>query len=302
MATNRAGAGPAGRRWAGAACVGLVAAACGVVATAQPTIESLPLAAAYGDGVHAYFAGDYQRAYEDLTQAIEAGTNDPRAFYFRGLAALRQGRSDEAEADFTSGADRESQGLGDWPVSRSLERIQGAERLQLERHRMRARVANLQRRREADRLRYSQIEAAQPDVLRRSRPARPRVEDEGNVFEEGPGPAPRPEPAAVPVEPMPEPELAAEREPVAEPAAEREPMEPAGDDAMPAAGGSSLDDPFGDGATSSSKTEQVEELAAEREDRAAQADEQMEMEAAAGEDAAAQADEQAEMEAAAGDR
>ena len=112
-------------------------------AAAQSTIESLPLAAAYGSGVHGYFAGDYDRAYEDLTNAIEAGTMDPRAYYFRGLAALRLGRSDEAEADFTAGATRESEGMGAWPVARSLERVQGPDRLRLERHRTRARVALL---------------------------------------------------------------------------------------------------------------------------------------------------------------
>jgi hypothetical protein len=278
MAGTRAGGGAVHRRIAFSTCAGIVAAACGVAAVAQPTIDSLPLAAAYGDGVHAYFAGDFQRAYEDLTQAIEAGSNDPRAFYFRGLAALRQGRSDEAEADFASGADRESQGLGAWPVSRSLERIQGAERLQLERHRMRARVASLQRQREAERRRYSQIESAQPDVLRRRRPVAPRLEEGGNVFEENSGPAerpgPAPEPVDTPTEPMPE------------------PTDPA----------PSGDDPFGENATSSSKTEQVEELAAEREDRAAQRDEQLEMGASEAEAAADQADQQAEMEAAAGDR
>ena len=267
------------RTWCGAVRRGVTLFACGSfvavgVATAQPTNESLPLAAAYGDGVHAYFAGDFQRAYEDLTQAIEAGTNDPRAFYFRGLAALRQGRSDEAEADFSAGADRESRGLGGWPVARSLERIQGAERLQLERHRMRARVANLQREREAERLRYSQIEAAQPDVLRRRRPVAPRGGDEGNAFDEQANVPEQPEPAA-PAEPMPEP--AAEPE-VTEP----ETTEPA--------------------ASSSSKTEQVEQLAAEREDGAAQRDEQREAGAAEAENTAAQTDQQVEQEAAAGDQ
>ena len=45
--------------------------------------EDQAITRAYGSGVHAYFSGDYQRAYEDLTQALEAGTKDPRALYFR---------------------------------------------------------------------------------------------------------------------------------------------------------------------------------------------------------------------------
>ena len=229
------------------------AAVAAAVAAAQPTIESLPLAAAYGDGVHAFFAGDFDRAYEDLSQAIEAGTTDPRAYYFRGLAALRQGRGDEAEADFTEGATRESSGLGAWPVARSLERIQGPDRLRLERHRTRARVALLQRQRAAELERYSQIEAAQPDVLRRLRPVGPRIQagDEANPFEDDAARKARPVPAP----------------------AER----------MPAPGGKpDANDPFGDAAPNASKAEQVEQLAAERENVAAQRDQQAEQEAAAG--------------------
>jgi hypothetical protein len=247
------------RRLAGKlACTAVAAAGALSVTAAQPAIESLPLAAAYGDGVHAYFAGDFARAYEDLSQAIEAGTTDPRAYYFRGLAALRQGRGDEAEADFTEGATRESAGLGAWPVGRSLERIQGPDRLRLERHRTRARVTLLQRQRDAELQRYSQIEAAQPDVLRKRRPVGPRVdaEDGANPFEPGAAPAAGP---AMPEEP------ALPREPLPAPAREPAPAE----------------DPFG-GVPNPSKAEQVEVLAAEREDIAAQRDQQAEQEAAAG--------------------
>lgn len=268
MGTHRGWWNGAKSRLAGLlACAGTAAAGALPVAAAQPTIENLPLAAAYGDGVHAYFAGDFSRAYEDLSQAIEAGTTDPRAYYFRGLAALRQGRSDEAEADFTEGATRESAGLGAWPVGRSLERIQGPDRLRLERHRTRARVTLLQRQRDAELQRYSQIEAAQPDVLRRRRPVGPRVEaeDEANPFEPGAAPERVPaEPAAEPATPE---EPALPGEPLPAPA--REPAAPA-------------DDPFGGGPASASKAEQVEELAAEREDIAAQRDQQAEQEAAAG--------------------
>lgn len=199
--------------------VGLAAVWAGPAPAAQPTIESLPLAAAYGDGVHAYFAGDYHRAYEDLSQAIEAGTRDPRVFYFRGLAALRQGRGDEAEADFTTGADRESEGLGEWPVSRSLERIQGPDRLRLERHRTRARVAFLRQQREMTDARYLQTEQAQPEVLRQRRPVGPRVESEdgGSPFRDSGSPRGTPTPA--PPEPMPA--------PVEEPAAVEQPAPPA---------------------------------------------------------------------------
>jgi tetratricopeptide (TPR) repeat protein len=223
---------------AGGALVAVVSD--GVAARAQQlTIESLPLAAAYGNGVHGYFAGAYDRAYEDFSSAIEAGSTDPRAWYFRGLAALKLGRSDEAEADFAEGARRESETGGHWPVARSLERVQGSERLALERHRTRARVAMLQRRRDADRRRYSDIEDAQPDVFRRRRPEGPLTApptDEANPFEERQPPASNLRPAPEPLPPA--------ANPANPPPAELEPemeLQPKKKPALPA---ESEEDPF----------------------------------------------------------
>ncbi len=160
----------------------------------QMPAEMAPVAAAYGSGVHAYFAGDYDRSFAVLTEAIAAGIKDPRAWYFRGLAALRLGRLDEAEADFTEGAARESSGTGAWSVSRSLERVQGADRLRLERYRVRARVAALQRDRDALRRRISELDEAQPDVRRSRRPAGGR--DDGGPFAGGGAAESIPAPAA----------------------------------------------------------------------------------------------------------
>lgn len=147
------------------------------------------LARIYGTGVHAYFAGDYPRAYDDLSQAIEAGTEDPRTWYFRGLAASKLGRFDEAEADFSAAAVKEAQAVADWRVSRALERIQGRDRLQLERHRMRARMANLQRRIRADERRYDENQAQQPEVRRRVRPEGGVPDAFGMFTDEPPAPA-----------------------------------------------------------------------------------------------------------------
>jgi len=135
--------------------------------------EAAPLTVAYGNGVHAYNDGDYQCSYDELSSVIEAGSNDPRAFYFRGLAALKLGRVDEAEADFEQGANLEADGHGGRGVARALERVQGCDRLKLEHYRSRARVAALQRDREAVRQRYSDIHDAEADVLRRRRPEAP---------------------------------------------------------------------------------------------------------------------------------
>jgi tetratricopeptide (TPR) repeat protein len=171
------------RRWRTGGLVAACLAVYGATALAAPTIESLPLAAAYGSGVHSYFAGDYQRAYDELSQAIEGGTIDPRAWYYRGLTALKLGRTDEAEADFSAGASREAEGTGAWPVAKSLERVQGCDRLKLERHRSRARVAQIQEDRRRGQLRYLDVERATPEVLRSRRPIVDRRVDEANPFE-----------------------------------------------------------------------------------------------------------------------
>ena len=254
----------------------------GPVPAAVPTIESMSLAATYGDGVHAYFASDYQRSYDDMSQVIEAGTADPRAYYFRGLVALKLGRLDESEADFAAGAQQEAEGTGLWPVARSLERVQGCDRLKLERHRTRARVALLQEDRRRNQMRYLDVERAEPDVLRRRRPATERVVDEENPFKGERNDAERiPAADAVPAE-------------VAAPAAEEMP-EPKGEN-----GGD--DQPAADGFDTANRPEQadqqVEQLAAERENVAEQKDQQAEQGATESENTAEQRDAQAEVEAA----
>jgi hypothetical protein len=133
-------------------------------------MEPVAVRDAIGGGIHAYHAGDYDRAYDALTNAIEAGTDDPRSYYFRGLAALKLGRTSEAEADFITGADREVSTGSIRRVSQSLERVQGYDRLKLERFRARARLVGLQRDQEMYGRRYSAIEDASTEVRRRRRP------------------------------------------------------------------------------------------------------------------------------------
>src|SRR5262245_15399270 len=92
--------------------------------------QDMVLVQMFGSGVHSFFDGDYQSAVSDLTSAIDAGSTDPRAFYFRGLAAMRMGKQTEAQADFDRGADLEAKAFDRfYPVSRSLERVQGIDRI-----------------------------------------------------------------------------------------------------------------------------------------------------------------------------
>lgn len=169
--------------------------------------EPVAVRDAIGGGIHAYHAGDFDRAYDDLTNAIEAGTDDPRSYYFRGLAALKLGRTSEAEADFTTGADRELSTGSIRRVSQSLERVQGHDRLTLERFRARARLGALQRDREVHGRRYSTIEDASSDVRRRRRPEDVRRElvvpqglPSAETIEEVPAPKARTAPPAEPVD------------------------------------------------------------------------------------------------------
>jgi hypothetical protein len=220
-----------------------------------PGDDPLAVRDAIGTGIHAFYEGDFARAHDELTSAVEAGATDARAYYFRGLAALKLGRTSEAEADFALGAEREAADGSVLRVSRALERVQGCDRLTLEKHRSRARLVSLQRDREAVGRRYSQIEDATSDVLRRRRPEdiRPELVD------------PRGRRGAGGAEEVPQPRPARGRKP---------------------AGGDG-DDPFADEKPmtedeAADRDMQEEEMAAEDEDEAANRDMQNEVEAASG--------------------
>lgn len=129
----------------------------------------------YGRGVHAYFTGDDLKAHEQLTAAIDGGSKDPRVFYFRGLAYLKLGRSQEAMQDFQKGADLESRDVNKfYNVSKALERVQGQARIALENYRVDARMAALEDAERARKARYDAILREEPRVLR-EQPAVPET-------------------------------------------------------------------------------------------------------------------------------
>ena len=95
----------------------------------------------YGSGVHAYFSGDYIAAHEQLTSAIDGGSRDPRAYYFRALVYQKLGRDTDAGRDLERGSKLEMQsGNLSAVVSKALVRIQGPARHNLETYRTKARV------------------------------------------------------------------------------------------------------------------------------------------------------------------
>lgn len=95
----------------------------------------------YGYGVHRYYAGDYAEAQNVLNMVIDAGSEDPRPHYFRGLVQYQQGMQDAAKADFERAAEFEARGKGSSAISHALQRIQGPARKDIEWARLMARVA-----------------------------------------------------------------------------------------------------------------------------------------------------------------
>jgi len=94
----------------------------------------------YGQGVDEFFAGRSNEAAASFDRSISANPNDPRAYYFRALARLRVGDSDGARADMMAGAAVESRLPNRYAIGKSLERVQGYDRLELEKYRRTARM------------------------------------------------------------------------------------------------------------------------------------------------------------------
>lgn len=164
-----------------------------LAASAGPLLaQDAVLAQFYGRGVHQYFAGNYDSAAADLTTAIDGGSKDPRAYYFRALTSLRRGDSYSADSDLRVGASLESADVSQfYPVGKSLERVQGADRKTVERHRAIARAEAFQRRHDRDLLRYEQRRRAESQVLRSSGVA-PLVKPPAPAAAEPPVPGPEP--------------------------------------------------------------------------------------------------------------
>lgn len=254
---------------------GLSAAVMGTAVPNLPSVSRVALAQSgvlaelYGSGVHAYYSHDYAKAYELLSRAIEGGINDPRAYYFRGLTSIATGRPDEAEGDFHEGARIEALGTFGPAVGRALTRVQGTQRMQIERIRQQARLEYQAEAAAQAQRRYSETQAAEAQVLRgqprprtapavpgrRPAPVAPAPANVPSPFDDGAmaGGQPKVEsPDALQdtqVDPFADddaaPPAAAGQPAATEPAAPADPFgAPAGDDPFgaPPAG----DDPFGD--------------------------------------------------------
>jgi hypothetical protein len=94
----------------------------------------------YSTGVEAYFRGSSAEAESLLSNVIRVDPKDPRAYYFRALSRIGQGREAEARSDMQIGAQVEARNPFRFDIGKTLERVQGPTRLLLEQYRSRARA------------------------------------------------------------------------------------------------------------------------------------------------------------------
>jgi hypothetical protein len=118
----------------------------------------------YGRGVHAYFAGRLSEAETHLSEALARSPEDPRVFYFLALCRMKSGRMDEARSDMELGASLEAQHPGRLGVGTALQRVQGTERLTLEKYRRQALASAAESRRQ-ERALVEQRAGNESDVL-----------------------------------------------------------------------------------------------------------------------------------------
>jgi hypothetical protein len=142
-----------------------------VVAPRTATAQNEVLAEFYGRGVHAYYAGDNVTAEKFLSMAIDNGSTDPRAYYFRGMVAYSNGDMEAAKDDWRRGAALEAAGNINTPIGRSLARFQGTGRLELETIREEAQLKALAEAAKRAKARYGEISAAESQVLRTTPPS-----------------------------------------------------------------------------------------------------------------------------------
>ena len=96
----------------------------------------------YGRGTYAFNAGQYADAIAAFDQMEQAATDDPRVFFFRGLSHLRSGNEAAAATDFQTASKMELTVSGrSYSVPKALERIQGRDRILIERYRRAAKKA-----------------------------------------------------------------------------------------------------------------------------------------------------------------
>jgi tetratricopeptide (TPR) repeat protein len=83
-------------------------------------------------GYHAYWSGQPQKALDSLDQAVSFGADDARSWYYKGFAELDMGRREEAEKSLARAVQLHAQRPTDVAIAKSLERVQGRLRVELQ--------------------------------------------------------------------------------------------------------------------------------------------------------------------------
>ena len=111
----------------------------------------------FGRGIHAFYLGNHEEADDLFSSAIEHGLEDPRVFYFRGMIAFKQGKTEAAVTDWEKGAEIEANSRVNRSIGRSLLRFQGAGRVQLETIRHSAKLAAFEAAMKRSEVRYGEL-------------------------------------------------------------------------------------------------------------------------------------------------
>lgn len=171
--------------------------------TSTSAQDSSEMSATYGRGVHAFFGNRSAEAEQLFTQVAQAGSTDPRVYYFRAMIRLQMGRQHEAEEDMRVGATFEARNPGRrHSIGLALQRIQGPGRRTLERFRREGRLDRVQQSRQQSQQRYEQLERRGPKVLRREAPMQIDLDAIPSMQPAAPVPTPAMAPAHVEVPPM----------------------------------------------------------------------------------------------------
>jgi len=127
-------------------CAALLGGAILAIALADDSVATVRASSSEGlvvAGMTKYFGKDFHGSIASLNHAVRLGCQDPRCFYFRGLAYAKLGKPSWSVADYRHAARLEAADLG-WlrKVGQALTRVQGAERLAIEQARQRALAEN----------------------------------------------------------------------------------------------------------------------------------------------------------------
>ncbi|MDR2761797.1 MAG: hypothetical protein LBB88_04270 [Planctomycetaceae bacterium] len=113
----------------------------------------------YGREVHAFFDGNYNEAIRIFDKVEYLESDDPRPYFFAALAKYRLDKnSEEADKYFKKAAqlEWESKGAREYDIPEALRRIQGNERLHVEKYRTQAKINWQKTKTIRDKIKYGQ--------------------------------------------------------------------------------------------------------------------------------------------------